>query len=74
MIGALFRVLGAGLDLWAHKEKHKYIDKLLKLKKDWYEEINRPLEARDNAALDRIERELRELGEAFAAGAGKPDA
>ena len=71
MIEALFTVLGTGLELWKSKESRKYIDKLIKLKREYYEEsnLNRP----DMAKLDNLKFELRLLSQAFAAQAGKPD-
>jgi hypothetical protein len=70
----LFEVLGAALKIWQHKESHKYLDKYLQLKRDYNEAANKSPSERDDAELDRIEFELRILGTAFAASAGKPDA
>jgi len=63
LINLVFEVLGAGLSLWNNKEKRKYIDKLIKLKKDYYEEYNKEL--CDHAILDNIEFELRTLCKSF---------
>lgn len=73
MIESVIALLQTGLGLWASKEKTKYIDKLLSLKRDYYEEINRPYEERDNAKLDSITFELRILGDSFVASASKQD-
>jgi len=73
MIDAIFKILGAGLSIWESKEKRKYIDRMMSLQKSYYEEINKPFNQRDNAALDDIEFQLRTLGLAFASSAGKPD-
>lgn len=70
MIDAIFKVLGAGLQLWADKEKHKYIDKMLALKKEFYEEYNKPFAERNTAVLDNVELELRQLCETFASAVG----
>lgn len=74
MVESIFAVLAAGLSIWSSKEKTKYIDKLIKLKRDYYEEINKPFERRDNARIDNLEFELRILGDSFAASVAKSDA
>lgn len=66
----ILKLLGVGLDLWASKEKNKYLDKMLELKGEWNEENAKPIGSRDNVRLDRVERELRDLCEAFASAAG----
>lgn len=71
MIESLIAVLGTGLKLWESKESRKYIDKLIKLKREYYEESN--LERPDMAKLDNLKFELRLLSQAFAAEAGKPN-
>lgn len=58
MVEALFKVLEAGLSLWNSKEKTKYIDKMMALRKEWYEEYNKPIESRSDARLDNIQHEL----------------
>jgi len=70
MFEALLTVLGAGLSIWEHKEKTKYVDKLMSLKRDWYEEYNKPDHIRSDAALDNIEFELRVLSLGFASEVG----
>lgn len=72
MLEILFKVLGAGLSIWDSKEKTKYTDQLIQLKKDFYEEFNKGPGHRSNAVLDNIERELLILAEVFASSAGKP--
>lgn len=63
MINSFMKSLGAGLSIWEHKEKRKYVDKLMKLKRDYYEESNKDIS--DDAILDNIEFELELLGIAF---------
>lgn len=58
-------ILEQGLKLWNAREANKYIDMLNKLKKDWYEEYNKPLEYRSDLALDDIELRLRILCQSF---------
>lgn len=65
MVESLLKVLEVGLSLWEHKEKHKYQDKYLKLKREYYEESNKPRGDRDGAILDNIEFELRLLADSF---------
>lgn len=73
MIESFLKVLGTGLEIWASKEKTKYIDKYMSLKKDWYEEINKPEDQRSAAVLDNIRFELELLGAAFSATARTAD-
>lgn len=56
MTAAIFKLLGSALGIWEHKEKTKYIDKMLALQREYYEEINK--EISDDAVVDNIEREL----------------
>ena len=74
MTEALFQVLAAAFKIWEHKEKNKYLDEIMRLQKEYYAEINKPFESRDNSVLDNIGFELRTLGSTFAASVGKPDA
>jgi hypothetical protein len=70
MIESIIGLLTAGLTLWSDKEKHKYIDQLISLKKRYYEEYNKPENVRSDAALDDISFSLRVLGDSFAARIG----
>lgn len=58
-------ILEQGLKLWNSKEAVKYIDKMIKLKKEWYEEYNKPLDDRSDVKLDNIELQLRILCQSF---------
>jgi hypothetical protein len=58
-------ILEQGLKLWNSKEATKYIDKMIKLKKEWYEEYNKPLDQRSDVKLDFIELQLRILCQSF---------
>lgn len=71
---ALLKVLGAGLSIWDSKEKSKYVDRLMRLKKEFYDEYNKPQDSRSDAILDGIEFELRVLSLAFSSSVGKQDA
>ncbi len=68
MIDSLFQALASGLSLWQSKESRKYIDKLMKLEKDYYEESNK--ERPDMAILDNIDFELQLLCKAFSSQIG----
>jgi len=70
MFETLAKALAAGLSLWESKEKHKYVDQLIQLKKDFYEEYNKGYGVHSNAVLDNIELELRGLAESFATSVG----
>ena len=59
------RILLHGLSLWDTKEGRKYKDRVIKLREEWNDEYYR--KDRSQYALDRIERELCIVGEAFAA-------
>jgi hypothetical protein len=64
-IQLILGILEQGLKLWNSKEADKYTDKLIKLKKDWYEEYSKPLEVRSDVKLDFIELQLRILCQSF---------
>ncbi len=72
MIGTIFTLLKTGLSLWEHKEKNKYIEKALRLEKEYYEESKKPDSERDNAKLDNIEFELHLLTVSFSALTQRP--
>ena len=70
MIDTIFQILATALDIWDNHEKTKYIDKLMSLKKDYYEETNKPADSRSDAAIDDIVFNIRLLGLAFSSAAG----
>lgn len=74
MVNLVLGVLEQGLKLWNSHESTKYLDKLIKLKKEWHEEFQKPIENRDHNRLDDIELELRILAESFIQAAGKQNA
>lgn len=74
MFTALLTVLGAGLSLWASKEKHKYIDELTDIERKYREEQNKPASERSDAILDNLEFKLRQLARNFAASVGASNA
>lgn len=70
---ALFKAVGSLLSIWDHKEKNKYRDRYLSLKKEYREEYNRPENERSRAELDRIKSELCDLLDSVTATAGITD-
>lgn len=71
MFELIAKLVGTILDLAVLKEKNKYVDKFIYLKKAWREEFSKPIGQRDNAALDNIEFELRLLASAITTVATK---
>lgn len=71
MVSLILGVLEQGLKLWNSHESTKYLDKLIKLKKEWYEEYDKPISERSDLRLDSITDELRILGESFIEAARK---
>jgi len=65
MFETLAATLLTGLSLLEHKEKTKYVDRLMELKRLRYEEQNKPVDQRSDAVLDSLEFELRTLCLAF---------
>lgn len=70
MTESLIKALEAGLSLWDHKEKRKYLDQLISLKKEFYAERNKPREIRSNAILDDVRLRLRILCDSIATAIG----
>lgn len=68
MIETIFKLLTAGLNLWSDKEKNKYLDQMINLKRAFYEEYNKP--EPDSAVLDNIRLELRLLCDSFSSQVG----
>jgi len=71
---ALLKVLGAGLSIWDSKEKSKYYDRYVKLRRNFYAEYAKPDGERDMAVLDNIKFELCLLGDAYSTEVGKSGA
>lgn len=64
-LSVILSLLEKGLSLWEHKDKTKYVDKVMKLKREYREEMAKPEDQRSGAVLDNIEFELRLLAGAF---------
>lgn len=64
-------VLEQALKLWNTKESTKYLDRVLKLKEEYYEELDKDEDSRSQLYLDERLRELRTIAEAFISYAPK---
>jgi hypothetical protein len=64
-------VLKEGLTLWNSKESTKYLDRLMKLEKEYHEELNKPIDSRSDYKLDSIMLELTVLAQSFVMYPGK---
>ena len=64
-------ILKEGLRLWNNREATKYLDRVIKLEKEYYEELNKPLDERSDRRLDSIMLELRILSQSFLHYPGK---
>lgn len=64
-------ILKEGLKLWASKESTKYLDRVIKLEKDYQDEMSKPSDERSDLKLDRIMLELRILSQSFIYYPGK---
>jgi hypothetical protein len=64
-------ILKEGLTLWNNKESTKYLDRVIKLEKEYYEELNKPLDARSDYKLDSIMLELTIISRSFVMYPGK---
>lgn len=60
-INILLRITEAYLKLRGAKEDHKYIDELLALRKEYYDEYTKPFGERSDAILDHCRNRLRVL-------------
>lgn len=67
MVESILGILEAGLSLWQSYEKRKYVDKLMSLKRDYYNELKKDPAERSDAVLDNIRFELLNLGAGFSA-------
>lgn len=74
MFESLAKALASGLSLWEHKEKNKYRDKLIKLRREYREEYSKDISVRSDAVLDNLCFELRILADSFSTEVGQKDA
>ena len=66
-LAILFGVLKVGFELWNTKEGNKYRDKVIKLEKEYNEELDKRSQGirYSQLKLDRIMRDVRSLAENF---------
>ncbi len=58
-------LLKEGLRLWNDKQATKYLDKVISLEKEYYEELSKPSDERSDLKLDRCLLELRIISQSF---------
>jgi len=66
----VLEIVKSGLNIWEHKEKRKYVDKINKIEKELYEQEAKPFEERDQALIDNLHFDLVLVSRAFAQDAG----
>ena len=64
-LGLILGVLKEGLKLWNAKEANKYLDKVIKLEKEYYEELSRPEDERSQLTLDQCLLDISIIAENF---------
>lgn len=64
-LALILGVLKEGLKLWNAKESVKYLDRVIKLEKEYYEELSLPEDERSQLYLDERLRELGTIAKAF---------
>lgn len=64
-VSVVLDLVRSGLGIWESKEKHKYIDRFLKLEKSLYEEEARDAKERDQAVIDNLHFDLMLFSRAF---------
>lgn len=64
-------VLKEGLKLWNTKEGQKYLDLVIKLEKEYYEELSKPEDERSQFYLDDKLLHLRIISQSFIQYPGK---
>lgn len=69
-LALILGVLKEGLKLWNVKEASKYLDKVIKLEKEYYEELSRHEDERSQLYLDERMRELKTIAKAFVSYSG----
>lgn len=69
MVKLLLGVLEQSLKAWNSHESTKYLDQLIDIKADWYEEYKKLPSARDHNRMVELESELRILSESFISAA-----
>lgn len=63
--GLVLGVLKEGLRLWNAKEATKYIDRVIKLEGEYFDELKKPFDQRSQLALDECLLELESIARNF---------
>lgn len=64
-------ILKEGLKLWNAKESNKYIDQVIKLEKEYYEELSKSEDDRSQLTLDKCLHDIAIIAENFVKFASK---
>jgi hypothetical protein len=64
-INLFLGVLKEGLKLWNDRQATKYLDRIIQLEKDYYEELNKPDEDQSDYKLDSIMLEFKVISQSF---------
>jgi hypothetical protein len=64
-LGLVLGVLKEGLKLWNSKESTKYLDRIIELEKEYYDELSKDEDNRSQLALDRCLLEFRIISQSF---------
>jgi hypothetical protein len=64
-------LLKEGLTLWNNREATKYLDRVIKLEKDYNDEMSKSLDERSDYRVDSILLELRIISQSFIQYPGK---
>lgn len=78
--GTTLKILQAGLGIWADERANKYLDQIVLLKRQYEEEIRKPLYVqgmdksgnyRSDVVIEHCTRQLRLIGDSFVADAAR---
>lgn len=67
MTADILSILGAGVRLWEHSEKMKYIEELNEIQDKIHQEMQKPQHERDQSMLDHLEWRVLLVGRAWVA-------
>jgi hypothetical protein len=64
-------ILKEGLKLWNAKESNKYIDQVIKLEKEYYDELSKSEDDRSQLTMDKCLHDIATIAENFVKFASK---
>lgn len=64
-LNLVLSILKEGLKLWNNQEASKYLDRVISLEKEYYEEIQKPSDERSDFRIDSILLELQIISQSF---------